>query len=214
MKARLHVRCGTRRGRPAMRRRTARGAVLYVALVVLVAMALAALALLRSVDVVGLVAANLSFKRSALGATDLGTAQATAMFNTLNTNDGLTADASALCYSASLLATDSRGVPSVLTDMGSFASGYPNCSSSITATGETVSWLIERQCQSAGVGTGTPSATSSNLCALASRQGVGTAAHSPASVGTSRPLYRITVRTDGPRGSVSIVQTVLAPTRG
>ena len=49
-----------------------RGVILFVALIVMVIMSLAAIALVRSVDTANLVAGNQSFKQSALNATDLG----------------------------------------------------------------------------------------------------------------------------------------------
>ena len=53
-------------------RRAQRGAVLFIALIVLVAMSLAGLALMRGVDTGTLIASNLAFKQSATAAGDLG----------------------------------------------------------------------------------------------------------------------------------------------
>jgi len=189
--------------------RLQRGAVLYVAMVVLVALALAALALLRSVDVLGLVAANLSFKRSALSATDIGTAKAMEKYQALAAVPAdLLADSAANCYSASILDADSHGVPNPLASMSTFATTYPNCQLTTNGGSETISFLIDRQCPTAGAGVAAMSNSSNNVCAVGSKQAVGTAAHSPPGLFTTKPIYRITIRTDGPRNSASFVQVI------
>jgi len=53
-----------------------RGVVLFIALIVMVAMSLAAIAMFRSVDTANLVAGNQAFKQSALNSTDIGVAAA------------------------------------------------------------------------------------------------------------------------------------------
>src|SRR5206468_1502002 len=61
------------------------GVVLMIALIVLVAMTLAGLGIIRSVDTGTLVAGNISFRQSALSSTDAGVEQAVAW---LTTNTG------------------------------------------------------------------------------------------------------------------------------
>ena len=56
----------------APRRERQRGVVLFIALIVLVAMALAGIALVRSVDTGILVAGNIAFKQGATNAGDQG----------------------------------------------------------------------------------------------------------------------------------------------
>ena len=56
--------------------------MLFIALIVLVAMTLAGIAIMRSVDTGNLVAGNMAFKQSSLSASDNGIAQA---FNWLTT---------------------------------------------------------------------------------------------------------------------------------
>jgi type IV pilus assembly protein PilX len=60
-----------------------RGVVLFFALIALVAMSLAAVALIRSVDTGTLIAGNLAFKRTATLAGDIGTEAATLYLNSV-----------------------------------------------------------------------------------------------------------------------------------
>src|SRR5512145_2663075 len=57
--------------RSALRSR-ARGAVLFIALIVLVAMSLAGIAIMRSVDTATLIAGNLAFKQGTIQSSDNG----------------------------------------------------------------------------------------------------------------------------------------------
>jgi type IV pilus assembly protein PilX len=65
-------------------RRRQRGVVLFIALIVLVAMTLAGIALVRSVDTGTMVAGNLAFKQGATMAGDAGTDAAIAFLTPLN----------------------------------------------------------------------------------------------------------------------------------
>ncbi|HEX2310450.1 MAG TPA: hypothetical protein VHH91_07010, partial [Vicinamibacterales bacterium] len=63
------------------RQRRQRGAVLLIALIVLVAMSLAGVALVRGVDMTNLIAGNLAFKQGATLGGDWGAEQARAWLN-------------------------------------------------------------------------------------------------------------------------------------
>ena len=62
-----------------------RGVSLVIALIALVAMTLAGLALMRSVDTTNLISGNLAFRQSALNATDVGVETALVTLNTIVT---------------------------------------------------------------------------------------------------------------------------------
>jgi Tfp pilus assembly protein PilX len=172
--------------------------VLLVTLVVLVALAMAALALLRSTDVAGLVAGNLSFKRSALNASDLGVKAATAYVVALG-NDTTTPAAG--CYAANEVEADPSGLPTVLADAAAFSKAHAACQATATATGEKIYFYTERLCPLAGVPAYDSQCAASHL--LQSGQDTG---RTPLTV--VRPLYRTTVRVDGPRATTSYAQVV------
>lgn len=218
-----------------------RGVALVIAMIVLVAMALAAVALTRSVDIANIVAGNLSFKQSALSATDIGVAAA---FNKFNAGGPLydpsqavlNNDSAANAYFASIQQANASGVPNALLDTGTFDTTYgqakfcidkdgnqqpaASCSGSDQAV---VRYVIERQCT-------TPGPPSDDTCYLAKITKAGRSAvpggsalpggkgGATGSTGGGRtgttdpiPLIRITVRIDGPKNTVSYSQTTLRP---
>jgi type IV pilus assembly protein PilX len=183
--------------RPAPR---PRGAVLIVALIVLVALALGALSLLRSVDVLGLISGNLSFKRSAIAAADRGVDRALTTFLTVANQ---TATDLTLCYSATVLATDTRGVPTALNDKTAFDAAYGDACTFDAGQGEEVRFVIDRQCTAAGY-------VDPKKCTLSIRPPSSTDNwDNTASIDYA--LYRVTVRVSGPRNTESFTQVVFKP---
>lgn len=197
---------GTRASLPSR----ARGAVLFIALIVLVAMTLAGIAIMRSVDTATLIAGNLAFKQGTVQSSDNGIEQA---FQWLLAN---------------------RSTLSVNNVPQGYNSGYANpvwtnaaawTNAVIVGTdaaGNTISYQIHRMCNCAdttynGVCTATGQ---SNQCAMDNPTGTG--APPPPAQGESftvgapgylqdpRVYYRITVRTQGPRNTVSYVQAMVA----
>jgi type IV pilus assembly protein PilX len=173
-----------------------RGAVLIVALIVLVALGLASLALLRSVDILGLISGNLSLQRSALTATDIGVNAAMAKLEALPNR---TAPSTANCYFDVALAADERGIPNLLkTD--TFGTEYPACKEE-TANGEKLLYVIDRQCSRTSV-------AEPKTCVLAQISPAGCDQHC---FDTSRiePVYRVTVRVDSAKNTNSYSQLIV-----
>ncbi len=207
-------------------RKKQRGVVLFVALIVMVAMAMAAIALVRSVGTANLVAGNQAFKQSALNATDLGIAAAMARFDTsvvgaaLNTESATHSDSAASCYLSSTFRPnqlDTRGIPKLLlaptTVQTPFTAAFDttytianNCQFT-NANGEIVRYIIDRQCDATTAGSAPTNAT----CNVVSTS---TPARTDDDLHTGSetvPLYRVTVRVDGPRNTISYAQVVLRP---
>lgn len=197
----------TRRTGLAGRPDRERGVVLIIALIVLVAMSLAAVALTRSVDIASIAAGNLSFKKGALSATDRGIANAVNKFITggplFNNTD---ANVGAENYFAVIQASDGRGIPNQL------LAATPTCDTAppagatwVAATRECVRYLVDRQCTQAGP-------WDSAHCALAEKPGAGGGTAGATHTGaTSVPLFRVTVRVDGPRNTTSFSQAIFRP---
>lgn len=192
-----------RGARHRTRRRRERGAVLIVALIVLVALGLAALSLLRSVDVLGLVAGNLSFQRSSLNATDVGVDRAMTSFLTV-ANRTVSPPAGTGCYSATTLASADlnkpAGIPDILVNSATFDAAYPLCRTQ-SAAGETVRYVVDRQCTRIGL-------AQSDICILAQRQTTSRDIDSPPDPTIQSPAYRVSVRVDGGRSAASYTQTI------
>lgn len=194
-----------------------RGVVLFFTLIALLAMSLAAVALIRSVDTSTMIAGNLAFRQSATSSADSGIEAAIAWLNTIETtNSGLNVlndpahpfnqdNATAGYYSSAdpaLSLTDGSGIQ--WDDNDSFLVGTD------AATGNTVRYVIQRMCRNANQ-------TIQNADCLFSgaiQDNNGQSIPLPQEVcegdgcpvAGQTPQIRITARTDGPRNTISYVQ--------
>lgn len=199
------------------------GVILFVALIVMVAMSLAAVALIRSVDTANLIAGNQAFKQSALNATDRGIATAMAKFDTTITGSTLSSevathnDLATSCYLASTFRStqlDARGIPRLLLDPGTaqtpfttaFDTTYNSCKFT-NANGEVVRYIIDRQCDASASGL----APANDKCNVVSSSTPARTDNDLHTGSESVPLFRVTVRVDGPRHTVSYAQVLLRP---
>lgn len=198
--------------------RKQQGVVLLIALIVLVAMTLASVAMVRSVDTSTMIASNLAFKQSGMASGDAGV---NAAVTWLNANGGaLQNDMASSGYYASsqdcLDLTGNGAVPTNCTPPFT-AFDWNQSGASMTlptdAAGNSVSYVIHRLCSAAG-------ALNGASCTLAQteRTGSGTGAarqmrnYQPGAWSTVSSIgyYRITVRIVGPRKNVSFVQAVVS----
>jgi Tfp pilus assembly protein PilX len=194
-----------------------RGVVLFFALVALVAMSLAAVALIRSVDTSTIIAGNLAFKQSATSAGDGGIDAAMAwLANTEANNVGINVlnDASHH-FNITNLATrpgyhSNAGTLDLFDNTTWDDDDNNNALVGTDAAGNTIRYVIERMCRNANQ-------TIQNAeCLFSSAiqdnngqniplpQEVCSGAGCP--VAGQTPQIRITARAQGPRGAVSYVQ--------
>ena len=157
-------------------KRSQQGVVLFIALIALVAMTLAGIALVRSVDTGNIIAGNVAFKQAALQEADRGVEAGYDALNGTTPIANRDVDDPALNYYASIQQEDPNraGVPSLL----SVASPAipPGISITNSATGNTIYYVIERLCSAAG-------AASSANCVLS---GGGKAAGGGTTAGSRR----------------------------
>ena len=198
--------------------RAQRGVSLFIALVVLVMMALATAAMLRSAGTSVLVGGNLANQQAAVGSSDQAVETAVAW---LENNNGLSSSttASACSSGSSVLACDqlTRGYVATRADPSSSqtwadlwttltAAGATPVSQSTDAAGNTTAYLIQRMCSATGdAATGT--------CAIAPTStecGQSHNVNNESRSCTSQVYYRITVKTSGPRNTVSYTQAMVA----
>lgn len=188
----------------------ARGAVLFIALIVLVAMTLAGIAIMRSVDTATLIAGNLAFKQGTVQASDNGVEVAYQWLITkravLNTSDTTQGYNSAI---ANPVWTSSAA-------WGNSVNLGPD------PVGNTISYVIHRMCNCDGVAyNGTCLVTGvSNQCALDNpavavappppTEGESFTIGAPGYLQDPKVYYRITVRSQGPRSTVSYIQAMVA----
>jgi type IV pilus assembly protein PilX len=180
-----------------------RGVVLLVALIILVALTLAGVALIRSVDTANIIAGNLSFRESAVHIGELGTQTAVTWLDghnntTLHANrtDG---------YSARRIDRDIEGNEPwetfwnrVTTENGSADGG--------SGADYTVRYVIHRLCQD----TGAPHIANCAKPPAGVNTGGSFSAGGPAQIASNQVYYRITTQITGPRNTVAYLQTVVA----
>lgn len=210
--------------RRSVPKRAQRGVVLFIALIVLVAMTLAGIGMARSVDTLNIIANNIAFGQNNLMVADWGAEQA---YQWLNANKGsLDSDQPANNYYAK---NDGGVDPASWLDPDAWdiANTYANA-----PAGYTVSSIIQRMCVENGskdladgvqsciktasvTSSTTASSTTVDVNGVSTAVGGEVAAGSSAGGGAAYNLpgnvyYRITVRVEGPRNSISVVQTLVA----
>ena len=190
-------------------RRRQSGVVLIVALIMLIAMTLAALALVRSVDTTNIIAGNLSFQQAATHAGDRGVESAIAW---VENNAGLlSGNVPASGYVANGL-TAAPSKPANETWGAYWARVWaPRPAVALatdTVTGTTVSYVIDRLCANIGSPTGGAICSESPIVGIA--PGDAEEAGEKQIAAASQVYYRITARITGPRNTLSYVQAVIS----
>jgi Tfp pilus assembly protein PilX len=183
-----------------------RGIVVFVALIAVVLLSLAAVALMRSVHTSTLVVGNLAFRQAAMSVSTAAVETAVYdMFPPTATIANLINDDLNRNYYASLQAgEDARGVPAVLQSVGAYPGSFKVLSD---ASGNSARYVIERMCVAAAAG----KAASSVECEMIPpKQSMGQTANEQYGIPLPRvPYYRLTVRVDGPNNSVTFGQAML-----
>ena len=195
--------------RPVLRKQ--RGVILFIALIVLVAMSLAGIALMRSVDTNVLIAGTLAFRQGATMAADWGIEDARTWLEANKGGTTLHNDQPVTHYWANW----QTGVD--LVGVGTASDDYDWSQARTVGTdagGNEVRFVIHRLCTAAG----SPSSPGANCMRSTVGAGSSGGVGSPkeeAAVGAgalSTPgtvFYRVTVRVSGPRNTTSYVQAVL-----
>lgn len=192
-------------------RKSQQGVVLFIALIVLVAMSLAGIALVRGVDTANLIAGNLAFRQGATQAGDSGLETARSWILTQSAvATNLTNNNVANGYYAAWATWDFTGANTSVTDFDWSSSNSGNYRTiSADGAGNTIKYVIHRLCDAAGDVTvvnciRTQSSGSSDTSTKGGAQyGATPATDSP------RVFYRITTRIEGPRNTVSYVQSIM-----
>ena len=174
-----------------------RGVVLFIALIVLVAMTLAGLAMMRSVDTNNLIAGNLAFRNAATSAGDAAVESARAWLTS---------------KTAGQLEADQPGPLS-----GYFANWQPSfdtktfnwlASSALVGTdsyGNTIYYVAHRMCNESAKSIDATDCTKVSTVSVGSTKGGGSYGSAPLA-GTSLVFFRITTKIEGPKFTVSYLQ--------
>lgn len=208
------------------------GLALFIALIALVVMSLAAVALIRSTDTNTLIAGNLAFKQSATASADAGVEAAMTQLIGMRdaaANVGLNVNSNPL---HTFNITDLNARPGYhssvcevydasakvcttpldnLTDDAIWAASTKNAVKLTTDnSGNTVSYIIQRMCKKPGVAVDSASCLSSGTAE--NNRGDSIQRYNDVCEGDGCPVaavspqFRITVRVDGPRNAKSYIQ--------
>ena len=195
--------------------RRERGTVLIIALIVLVAMTLAGIATMRSVDTATVMAGNIAFRQSAVNAADQGVQAGYLWLSANLTSANLDSDnnnsgAASLGYFSNASPDEPNWHDPVVWDNAAKLNG-----GAADAAGNKVWYRIERMCPLKD----TPANAANNSCGstpdpgAVSREGQDHFRQIGRDIGKPPAIhYRVTAKAEGPRKSVSIVQTMLRGT--
>ncbi|WP_374682006.1 hypothetical protein [Accumulibacter sp.] len=184
-----------------------RGVVLLVALIILVALTLAGVALIRSVDTANLIAGNQSFHQAAVHAGERSTEQALTGWLQLHNALGdvnLHNDSAANGYRSN------RQDPPAGNSWDQFWTdtlGAQAANLAEDAAGNTVSYVIHRLCELANTA---PHLANCATQPSAINSGGSFGAGSVTAITNNQVYYRITTRVRGPRNTVAYIQTIVA----
>lgn len=199
--------CGPFRGQ--------RGAVLPIALILMVLLVTSAAGLLRLIGASTDVARQVAFQRDAVNRGELAINAAIRQFeqgagghfaSLANTGESASGVGSGLAYSATALPTDSQGVPLVLKSDSDYTTRF----AAVLGTSEIDSGdsmrtrlVIDRLCS-------LEQPADANHCAVASTRATDQCSRCTSAGSPAVPVFRITARTRGARGIEAYVQTTFS----
>lgn len=198
------------------------GVVLFLAMIALVVMSLAAVALIRSVDTNSMIAGNLSYKQSASISSSYGLE---AMVNTLGQKAlsyGDTDDAAngyyATCKSFGTGTTDADKCNGAnLTLDASWVAGTKSAlatgvglTSGKDIYGNTIQYIVERMCHTAGVPKNSACLQAGVNLDNNSKKILNEPSAGGPNPATDLPIYRVTVRVSGPKNTISYIQAFIS----
>ena len=195
-----------RRAFPSVPRRE-RGLVLFIALIVLVAMSMAGVALMRSVDTGTVVAGNMAFKQSAIMVADRGTQEATNWLVANSAGPTLQTTNQSAGYFSSRPVVEPDWF-----DAASWSQSVALNGGAADASGNVTRYIIHRMCTLPDTPYNGSLGTLANSCALyfatsAASSGGSMTVGAPQFIGTPQIYYRVTTRVEGPRNTVSVIQS-------
>jgi hypothetical protein len=189
--------------RPRYRNRQ-NGVVLLIALIMLVAMSLAGVALMRSVETAVVVAGNFAFKESGIQVADQGAQEAARWLGLNSAGNLLYTDNPAAGYFSALPPTD----PDYFAE-ASWGTAVAMNGGVADASGNRIRYIIHRMCPMPGTSWDAPG----NDCGFQTGKSTPDGSRrrdAPRFQGPPILYYRVTTRVDGPRNTVTVTQTSIA----
>jgi Tfp pilus assembly protein PilX len=189
--------------------------VLFLALIALVAMTIAALALIRAVDTANVISGNFAFKQSTLQMAEIGIERAVTDLPTITSTslDAAWSSAGACTtacqyYPTMAATTDSKGKPLTADANGVVYTIDWNAVPTVTSplSGYEIRYVIDRLCQGPAPVTDLVGKCLSDTPISGGTKKSGGIVFSA----TNTVYYRATVRVTGPRNTESYVQAILS----
>lgn len=181
------------------------GVVLMVALIMLVAMSLAGVALMRSVETAVIVAGNFAFKEAGIQVADHGVQRAADWVSVNSGGNTLFNDNPSQGYFSALPEND----PNYF-DINTWSSSVILNSGTPDASGNVVRYQIHRMCTRASMSWNDENNQCARQLSSSTSGGGSKRRDAPNLKGPPILWYRVTSRVDGPRNTVTITQTSLA----
>jgi len=193
-------------------RRAQQGVTLIIALIVLVAMTLAGVAMMRSVDTGTIVVGNIAFRQATVHSADNGLQEGYKYVQTNSGTANLYNDDNMIGVSSKgyFASTPANEESTWFMDQNKWTNAAVVNAGNPDASGNVVYYIVHRLCRDAGI------APSPDKCAAtpdnAAITGEGVDASS-ANYFTRPPAthYRVTAKSVGPRNSITFVQTPIRP---
>lgn len=189
-------------------KRNQSGVILFIVMIVMIAMTIGGMALMRSVETTNQVSGNLAFKIASLHASDVGLEKAIADVPSIvaSSSDapypsGCSAESAfpnACRYYPVAQVSDDKGIPLAL--------NWEKIQYSEPVIGYKVRYVVERMCS----GSLPISDVAASCKTLAPTNGGTKKAGAVVFSGASQIYYRVTVRVDGPRSTLSYARSVFS----
>lgn len=194
------------------------GAVLVFALIALVALLIGGVVMVRSMQTTLFGAGNYGFKRDLVNQGERAVQNVYDAFADGALKDAVTRETSLKSsnYSASLLTTTTHGIPEALLDDSKFdAVGTTSNDIKVDNMGVSIRYLVDRMCLAGHVGPANEikcSMAGTRIDGASANEQINAARGSAGGEGANplQPIYRVTVRVTGPRGTESFFQTTFA----
>jgi Tfp pilus assembly protein PilX len=187
------------------RARHERGVVVLIALVAMLALGYAGAALMRAVDATTAVTGNVGLAQAAISATDAAVEHAAAaLFERNLIADPANDDEAQSYYASRQTGEDARGIPNRLQQLASYGDDARIVDA---GNGNVVRYVIERMCTA-------PGPAIRDVCTLAPARDAAIPGTVTSPEPPPVPLYRQTIRVDGPAGTVVFAQAWLADAPG
>jgi type IV pilus assembly protein PilX len=196
-----------------------RGLVLFFALIALVAMSLAAITLVRSVDTTTLISGNLAFRQAATTSADGGTETAVntmAAIELANLAKNVFTDTTHAfnVTNAAIGYYSNVGTAPDLMAATTWVNGISSAAvTEATGNGNTYRYIIERMCRTPNVVLTIQNCLFSSAAANKSNMAVPLPSSICEGPGCPKagqtPLYRVTVRVTGPKNTISYIQAMV-----